>query len=139
MDANYLRQQKRQEEMKPFLDTMAAATVSLGIRGPEEKLDHETPIGTLRRRRRPHVADDNVGMIALTEVDGVLEWEEGAGARTAVGRRSRRGGGPILTGEIIAQYKLQPWSFNKIFTAYDHNNPKRADIAKVLGMKAATQ
>jgi hypothetical protein len=107
MDANFLQQQKRQEEMKPFLDTMAAVTTPLGICGPEEKLADETPIGVLRRRRRPRVVDDNVAMMTLTEVDGVLQWEVGAGARAPVGRRSRRGGGPILTGEIIAQYKFE--------------------------------
>ncbi|HWP44783.1 MAG TPA: hypothetical protein VNO14_16160 [Blastocatellia bacterium] len=100
----------RRESLKPLLENLDEAALGLDLRKTDEDQDlpHELPIGKLRRggRRRPPY--DRIGMITLTELDGILQWEEGTGVVSMAGRRLRRGISiPAPSGEIVAQYKFE--------------------------------
>lgn len=112
----------RCEQLKPLLDNLDEATRGLDIYKPEDALEGELLIKDLRRSRR-RSTEDTVGMITLTEVDGVLQWEEGTGVVSmAPGRRARRGPAPAVEGEIVAQYKferLKPSDVGKFLSDLD--------------------
>jgi hypothetical protein len=100
----------KRESMKPLLKNLDDAALNLDIHRTDEDddLPHELPIGKLRRggRRRPQ--EDRVGIITLTEVDGMLQWEEGTGVVSTTSRPLRRGRSAQLpSGEIVAQYKFE--------------------------------
>jgi hypothetical protein len=100
----------RRESLKPLIKNLDEAASGLDIRKTDEDQDlpSELPIGKLRRGGRRRAPDDRVGMITLTEVDGMLEWEEGTGVVSMAGRRLRRGLSiPAPSGEIVAQYKFE--------------------------------
>ena len=83
----------RRESLKPLIKNLDEAALGLDIRKTDEDQDlpRELPIGKLRRGGRRRAPDDRVGMITLTEVDGMLQWEEGTGVVSMAGRRLRRG------------------------------------------------
>lgn len=95
------------ESLKPFLEKLDAATAKLDIYQPDKSLKDEVSIRNLRRRRGRTTVEDKIGMMTLTEVDGVLQWEEGAGVSSLAGRRARRGFGATVTGDIVAQFKFE--------------------------------
>jgi hypothetical protein len=97
---------KKHEQLKPLLDNLDTAMAGLDIYPPDKNFANEVSISNLRRSRRREV-DDKVGMITLTNVDGVLQWEEGTGGLSMAGRRGRRGPIGGLAGEIVAQYKFE--------------------------------
>lgn len=126
MDADRI---KDREELKHLLDK---ATGNLGIYEPDKQpagVMKEPSIGDLRRSRR-RMLDDSIGMMTLTEDDGVLRWEEGAGVIGLPGRRARRG--TRVSGDIIAQYKfekLEPSKVGSFLTNLD------ADMTPNQGMR----
>jgi len=102
-----------------LVDQLNALASPLEIYPPEGTFHNETLIRDLRRARRAR-GEDAVGMIALTEVDGVLVWEEGPGTPRIGGRRALRG--TAAPGDIIAQYKferLQPSQFVTFLDSID--------------------
>lgn len=108
MDADRIRDR---EELKQLLDK---ATGNLGIYEPDKQplgVMREPSIGDLRRSRR-RMLDDTIGMMTLTEDDGVLRWEEGAGVVGLPGRRARRGA--RVSGDIVAQYKFEKLEPSKV-------------------------
>jgi pimeloyl-ACP methyl ester carboxylesterase len=80
----------------------------------DAELPGETSIGRVRRRGRTS-ADDDVGILTLLDVDGVLLWEDGAVSTSTAGRR-RRGAGPAIgDGEVVTQLKYQkPLGANRV-------------------------
>jgi pimeloyl-ACP methyl ester carboxylesterase len=98
MDAEVVRKRK------VLLDSLDQAVADLEIYQPAIAFDGEPSIRNLRRGRRRGL-EDKIGMITLTEVDGVLHWEEGAGVIRAPGRRARRGA--ALSGQIVTQYRFE--------------------------------
>jgi pimeloyl-ACP methyl ester carboxylesterase len=79
----------------------------------EAELPDETSIGRVRRRGRS-AADDDVGLLTLLDVDGVLLWEEGAVSTSTAGRR-RRAGAMSAGGEVVTQLKYQkPLGANRV-------------------------
>jgi pimeloyl-ACP methyl ester carboxylesterase len=84
--------------------TLAANLASLGIVPIDREIEGEPPIGGLRRRRGSRF-DDEVGVITLLDVDGVLMWEEGA-VSASTSRMRRRRAGPAADGEVVAQLKF---------------------------------
>ncbi|HEX7177916.1 MAG TPA: hypothetical protein VF240_21835 [Pyrinomonadaceae bacterium] len=99
----------RREQLRPLLENLDLAAKDLDIRRPDEDLPNELPISKLRRGGRRRPPDDSTEMITLTEEDGFLQWEEGAGVVMTGGRRGlRRGLAPAApSGEIVAQYKFE--------------------------------
>lgn len=106
-----------------FEAALDKAVDGLEIHPPEDLLPGEMRIGDLRRSRLQG-DDDHIQMLTLTEVNGVLTWEEGAGAGDFVGtdmsalsgRRGfwRRGLPAAPVGEIIKQYKFEKLAPNQV-------------------------
>jgi pimeloyl-ACP methyl ester carboxylesterase len=83
------------------------------VYSPEEYPGDEIPIGQKRRMRRAVDLDDPRMAMTLTEVDGVLRWNEGYGYRRGTGlRRSRMGLG--VEGDIIAPINFEKLEPSKI-------------------------
>jgi hypothetical protein len=81
------------------------ALAPLGAVSMEEELAHEPPIGRMRRHRPGNGADD-VGVLTLLDVDGVLMWEDGA-VNVSSSLRRRRGAGPApIDGDVVTQVKF---------------------------------
>ena len=100
----------KSDALKPLLKNLDEAALGLDIRRTDDDQDlpRELPIGKLRRGGRRHVSEDSVGMITLTEIDGMLQWEEGTGVVSMAGQRFRRGlSAPAPSGEIVTQYKFE--------------------------------
>ncbi len=107
----------RREMLKPLLKNLDEAAAGLDFRKTDDDQDllSEMPIGQLRRGGGRRAPDDRIGMITLTEVDGMLQWEEGTGVMSMAGRRSRRGlGMPSPSGEIVTQYKFEKLEPSKV-------------------------
>jgi hypothetical protein len=68
-------------------------------------LTNEVSIGRVRRRGRS--VDDDIGILTLIDVDGVLLWEDGAVSVSTSGRRRAGGGMPRVDGEVVTQLKYQ--------------------------------
>jgi hypothetical protein len=67
-----------------------------------EELPNEQPIGKLRRY--PNRVADEVGILTLIDVDGVLIWQDGAvSPALSTGRRAR--GRTYADGEVVTQLK----------------------------------
>ena len=69
----------------------------------DEELPGEPTIGRMRRNRRRGM-DDDVGVVSLLELDGVLVWEEGA-VSPATSRRRRYRGALAVEGEVVTRVK----------------------------------
>lgn len=93
-----------------LLDDQAAG---LAMQNVESDARMGPPISALRRRRR-RASESEVGVLSLVQSDGVLRWDLGGGARSAAGRRGRRGGG--AAGDTIAQYRFEALPPNQIGT-----------------------
>ncbi|MBX7222255.1 MAG: hypothetical protein K1Y36_20065 [Blastocatellia bacterium] len=72
----------------------------------------ETRVSELRRRR-PGLVHDNMRVISLREVDGVLRWEDGSESFAGAGRRARRG---LFSrpGKTVTQLKVEELEPNQI-------------------------
>lgn len=68
-----------------------------------EPLADEQSIGTLRRRSRRRL--DDIGVLTLIDVDGVLVWEDGAVAPALSGFRGSKFGRSIFDGQVVTQIK----------------------------------
>jgi hypothetical protein len=127
----------RRESFKPILKNLDEAALGLGIHKTDEDQDllREMPIGKLRRGGRRRMLDDRVGMITLTEVDGMLQWEEGTGVVSMAGRRMRRGPAvPAPSGEIISQYKFEkllPSEVGKFLESLDAKLTPRLGLCRL--------
>jgi hypothetical protein len=75
----------------------------LGIVPMEDELANEPPIGGLRRRRSSRF-DDEVGVVTLLDIDGVLVWEDGAVSPSTSAVRRRRAG-TAADGDVVTQLK----------------------------------
>jgi len=85
----------------------------VGVYSPENYPDAEIPIRQQRRMQRQSDYDDPRLAMTLTEVDGVLRWNDGYGYRRGTGlRRSRMGLG--IEGEIIAPINFEKLEPSKI-------------------------
>jgi hypothetical protein len=62
------------------------------------------PLGRRRRGGRPLV-DERVKFLSLVSIDGVLDWQEGVQAETAIMRRGRRG--RVAGVEVIEQFPFE--------------------------------
>jgi pimeloyl-ACP methyl ester carboxylesterase len=75
---------------------------------------NETPVAQMRRHRRP-LDDNGAKTVTLTEVDGVLRWEEGP---VIAGRRARRGSRRFLgggaPGEVVTQLKFEKLGLSEV-------------------------
>ena len=107
----------------------------IGVYSPEEYQpsdpDREVTIAKKRRMRRSlNIEDDPRLAMTLTEVDGVLRWNEGYGYRRRTGlRRSRRGVG--IDGDVIAPInfeKLEPSKIGDYLQALDRKLTPMCDI-----------
>jgi hypothetical protein len=90
-----------------------AAIAALGATPLDNDLPNEPSVGSLRRGGWSHRSDD-VGMLTLLDVDGVLIWEEGAvNTSSRLRRRGIRGLG--ADGEVVTQVKYaKPLGLNSI-------------------------
>lgn len=100
----------RRDSLKPLLKNLDEAALGLEVHRTDE--DHDLPrellIGKLRRGGRRRPPDDRISMLTLTEVDGMLQWEEGTGVVSMARRGLRRGRSVLVpSGEIVAQYKFE--------------------------------
>ena len=84
-------------------ERIEAALAPLAIVSIEAELPNEPSIGTLRRHRRTRF-EDEVGILTLLDIDGVLIWEDGAVTSTTSTIRRRRGG-TASDGEVVTQLK----------------------------------
>jgi len=83
------------------------ALVPLNAVPTDGDLPGEVSIGRVRSRGRVSPAD-NVAVMTLMDVDGVLVWEDGALSASTVGaRRWRRAGAPQADGTVVTQVKYQ--------------------------------
>lgn len=92
-------------------DKLRDLVYPLGIYPLDKKLSKETPICELRRGRQ-RVVPDQVGMISLFEVDGVLRWSTGPGLSKIASRRRARG--QQMAGQVIEQFKFEKLEPNQI-------------------------
>jgi hypothetical protein len=90
-----------------------AAAAALGGTPLDSDLPDEPSVGSLRRGGRSRRPDD-IGMVTLLDVDGVLIWEEGAvNTSSRLRRRGIRGIG--VDGEVVTQIKYaKPLGLNSI-------------------------
>jgi len=125
MDADLLG---KTGESAPFLAELTRAAASLGILSPQERLGRERPMQELRRGRFREV-EDPVGLISLTEKDGVLSWEEGFNPYFSGDGAMRKGIFSRRDRTILAQYKfekLEPSQIGQFLAALDHQlNPNQ--------------
>jgi len=104
------------------------------------------------RRRRPRSVATNQDTITLVEENGVLRWEERAVSVSVGGRRFRRGGSAIVSGQVVRQYdfeKLEPNKIGSLLVTLDDkltpnqglhrvrlvnagNGEKRAELEKIV-------
>jgi hypothetical protein len=89
-----------------LLTNLKEATKELDMHSIDESLEGELPIREMRRRRKT-VQDDQTQIITLSEVDGVLRWQEGFVQPLPPGRRSRRGFKELFLGEPVAEMKFE--------------------------------
>lgn len=100
----------RRDSLKLLLKNLDEATLGLELHRTDEDHDlpHELLIGKLRQGGRRRAPNDRISMITLTEVDGMLQWEEGTGVASIAGRGLRRGRSVVVpSGEIVAQFKFE--------------------------------
>jgi hypothetical protein len=115
----------------------------VGIFSPEdyraEDEEREISIAKKRRmRRKADFEDDPRLAMTLTEVDGVLRWNEGYGYRPGTGlRRSRRGLG--IEGDVVAPInfdKLEPSKIGDYLQTLDKKLTPNCNVdAPELGMR----
>jgi pimeloyl-ACP methyl ester carboxylesterase len=112
----------------------------VGVFSPEEYPDNckQIPIREKRRRRRETWDDDPRMAMTLTEVDGVLRWNEGYGYRRGTGlRRSRMGLG--VEGDVVAPInfeKLEPSRIGEYLKTFDQKlTPSCNFDSPELGMR----
>lgn len=107
----------------------------IGVYPPEEyqpsDKDREITIAKKRRMRRSlDMEDDPRLAMTLTEVDGILRWNEGYGYRRRTGlRRSRRGLG--IEGDVVAPInfeKLEPSKIGDYLQALDRKLTPNCDV-----------
>ena len=107
--------ERASERHRALVEELDVAARELGVLSPEQAIEGELAIRDLRRKRR-RAAEDPLGMLTLTEVDGVLLWSEGAAGPPALaGRRRRRAavsGAP--EGEVVAQYRFPRLGANQV-------------------------
>jgi len=79
----------------------------LNVLPADGELPGEPSIGRVRRRGRS-AADDDVGIVTLLDVDGVLLWEDGAVSASTAGSRRWRGASAVRAdGDVVTQLKYQ--------------------------------
>jgi hypothetical protein len=83
--------------------SLAIELAPLGIVPIDQELANEPSIGSLRRRRLSR-HEDEVGVLTLLDIDGVLVWEDGA-VSPATSRYRRRRAGTAADGEVVVQLK----------------------------------
>jgi hypothetical protein len=108
--------------------TLDAAIKGLEVHPSEDSLAAELTIRQLRRSRYQS-EDDRIGMLTLTEVDGLLVWEHGTGITAAAGLPGRRRAapGPSTAGTIVKQLKFQKLEPNQIGQFLETLDAKCAD------------
>ena len=85
----------------------------------DKDLEGETSIGRVRRRGRSP-DDDDIGILTLLDVDGVLLWEDGAVSMATAGPRRRSGSAPAVEGTVVTQLKYQkPLGTNAVVDQID--------------------
>ncbi len=110
----------------------------VGVFSPEDYPGEEIPIRQKRRmRREPDYGDPRLAM-TLTEVDGVLRWNDGYGYRRGTGlRRSRMGLG--VEGDIVAPInfeRLEPSKIGEYLKSLDKNLTPQCNFdSPELGMR----
>lgn len=104
-----------------FRDLIYQNGTKVGVYSPEDYPGEEIPIREKRRMRRESSYDDPRLAMTLTEVDGVLRWNDGYGYRRGTGlRRSRMSLG--VEGDIIAPInfeKLEPQKIGEYLKSLD--------------------
>ncbi|MDY0110034.1 MAG: hypothetical protein RBT60_08880 [Candidatus Krumholzibacteria bacterium] len=93
-----------------FYQDLAAEGREIGLHAASDALPGEASLRQLRRRAGSRRArDDRFSMLALTEVDGVLRWEEGGAlARPAGPSPARLRGEAGAAGDLVrAQFKFE--------------------------------
>ena len=123
---------KRRGTHESLLRSLNAEAKKIEVYSYEDSPEDETPIRELRRRRLRRVEDPTT-MLTLTEVDGVLQWNEGGASRAGGGRRRRRArGGP--RGEIVTQMrfkKLEPNKIGAFLTDFDLKRTPHQGLRKL--------
>lgn len=114
----------------------------VGVYPPEDYPGDEISIGRKRRMRRESSYDDPRIAMTLTEVDGVLRWNEGYGYRRGTGlRRSRMSLG--IEGDIVAPInfeKLEPSKIGDYLKSLDRTlTPSCNFDSPELGMRELTK
>jgi hypothetical protein len=94
---------------------LAEAIDGLDVHPAEAVLPGEPTISQLRRSRYQG-GDDTIGMLTLTEVDGLLVWEHGTGITSALALPGRRRAGavPAAPGTIVKQLKFKKLEPNQV-------------------------
>jgi len=112
MTTNTLENLSPRERSLVVQENLIRAAEGLGFRSPEESVPGERPISELRRGRLRQVED--IGMLTLVDVDGVLVWREGSGGSALTGRR-RRTASVEPVGQVVAQLKFEKLPSNQIW------------------------
>jgi len=101
---------------KDLDERLELAIEGLDVVSAERPLADEMSIRDLRRSRFQG-ADDKVGMLTLTNIDGLLVWEYGTGVASPIdmaGRRRRGGSDAVPSGTIVKQLKFKKLEPNQI-------------------------
>lgn len=102
-------QEANRAALENSLKHLDDAAGSLELRKPET-----APSISEFRRSRPRRAAPDQGAITLVEEDGVLRWEDRPVAISAGGRRFRRAGVAVTSGQVVRQYEFEKLEPNKV-------------------------
>lgn len=105
------RANERHQALVRELDRQAP---DLGIEPAESEAPSPHTVSNLRRSRR-RASDDSQAVFTLSDLDGVLIWQEGV-QRRAVGRgrRGLRRGFVAPTGEVVTHYRTEKLGLNEV-------------------------
>lgn len=101
------------QERLRIRDELRASMTSIEGVFPADIHPHKMTAGQMRRARA-RTPLDRTRLVTLTEVDGVLLWEEGAGHSVAAPGLRRGMGGPRQRGEVIERVRVDELEPNQI-------------------------